>query len=176
VPGASTCAVTANVPSTLPATGGQFTFNVTTGSTCTWTAKSDALWADITPGSGQGSHALLLNLAQHTRTDDSRTMILTINTQAYRIVQAAATCSYTLSTFGVDVRNEGGRVSVRVSAGDGCAWTAGGSSNSWIGVATTSGTGTDYVYLDVAPNSGGGARQGFVTIAGQRVTVTQAAG
>jgi hypothetical protein len=63
---------------------------------------------------------------------------------------------------------------LRVNTTAGCAWSA-TTTDSWIALTPRSGTGSDYVYLDISPNPGD-ARQGTVTIAGQRVNVTQPRG
>jgi hypothetical protein len=161
------------LPSSVSAKGGAFPFSVTTGSACAWSTQSDVSWADVNPASGQGSATPSLRVAESTQFD-GRTLTMTINGQAFRITQQAVECSYALSDTNLDARNEGGRLSVRVASGAACRWSV-TTNASWITVRTPSGIGTDYVYFDVAPNSGG-ARQGVVTIAGQPVTVTQAAG
>ncbi len=85
------------------------------------------------------------------------------------------TCTYTLSSTSLSVAGTGGTASLSVTAGSGCAWTA--SSNAGF-VTITSGTsqsGNGTVNLTVSENSGD-ARSGTLTIAGQSVSVSQAAG
>jgi hypothetical protein len=163
-----------NVPSTVAARPAQYAFTITTSPGCPWTARTDATWGDVSPSSGDGSAAPRLVTAENTRNDDTRTLTLTVNNQTFRVLQEAARCTFTLDADTLDARNEGGRMSVRVSSASGCSWSV-TSSDSWITIRTPTGTGTDYAYFDVAPNSGD-TRQGTVTIAGQRVTVTQARG
>ena len=163
-----------NVPSTVAARPAQYAFTITTSPGCPWTARTDATWGDVSPSSGDGSGTPRLNAAENTRNDDTRTLTLTVNNETFRVLQEAARCTVTLDADVMNARNEGGRMQVRVSTAVGCSWSA-TSSDSWISVRTPTGTGTDYAYFDVAPNSGD-TRQGTVTIAGQRVTVTQARG
>src|SRR5688572_17106640 len=86
-PNHSTCTTAvSDLPPSVPARGGVFTFGVATGSTCTWTARSDVTWADVTPGSGTGNGRPLLQIGEHTRLD-TRTLTVTVNGQAHRITQ-----------------------------------------------------------------------------------------
>ncbi len=55
------------------------------------------------------------------------------------------------------------------------AWTA-GSNAGWLTVTPTSGTGSAPLTYSVSPNVGSAARTGTITVAGQPLTVTQAAG
>jgi hypothetical protein len=85
------------------------------------------------------------------------------------------TCTYNVSSTTVSVAGTGGTAFLTVTAGAGCAWTA--SSNAAFvtltSAASQSGNGT--VNLTIAENSGD-ARTGTLTVAGQTVTVSQAAG
>ena len=86
---------------------------------------------------------------------------------------ALAQCTYTLSKTSVSFAVSGGAFDVTVTAAAGCTWTS-VSQTSWIGVsagAAGNGNGTTTVFA--IPNSDTAARVGFVTIAGQRFTVTQ---
>jgi uncharacterized protein (TIGR03437 family) len=65
--------------------------------------------------------------------------------------------------------------SIQVNAGAGCAWTA-VSDNSWITITNgTPGSGSGVVTYQVSPNTATATRSGTVAIAGQTVTVNQAA-
>jgi all-beta uncharacterized protein len=87
----------------------------------------------------------------------------------------SATCSYTLSTTSASVSSAGGTTTVTVTASSTCAWTA-SSNASFISIASgSSGSGNGTVTFSTAPNTGPAARTGTLTIAGQTVTVTQAA-
>lgn len=83
-------------------------------------------------------------------------------------------CTYTLSTTSLNIAATGATATVGVTANSGCAWTA--TSNAAFVVvnsgSASSGTGT--VGLTIAENTGG-TRTGTIIVAGQTVTVTQAA-
>ena len=85
------------------------------------------------------------------------------------------TCTFTLSSTSLSLAGTGSTASIGVTAGSGCAWTA--SSNAGF-ITVTSGTsqsGNGTVNITVAENSGD-ARTATLTIAGQTVSVSQAAG
>jgi hypothetical protein len=171
-PAGCTLSVT-NLPGSLPAQGGSYDFTLSIGSGCAWTATTDVTWGTISPGSGIGSTSPTLRLDDHTRSD-GRTLTVTINTQSWTVIQEGIACVYTLSASAFDARNEGQALNLHVSTQAGCRWSA-TSANSWIAVQTQSGAGPDYVYFTVAPNTGD-ARQGSITVAGQRVIINQARG
>jgi hypothetical protein len=64
---------------------------------------------------------------------------------------------------------------ISVSTGSACAWTA-TSPQSWITVASGSHSGLGSVAYTVAANSTSSTRTGTISVAGQTVTITQAAG
>jgi hypothetical protein len=73
-----TCSITAtaNSPS-APASGGTGTIQVTTGSTCDWTASSNASWLTVTPTSGRGNGSVSWS-AQANTTTSSRSATVSI--------------------------------------------------------------------------------------------------
>jgi hypothetical protein len=161
------------VPSPLPWNGGRFQFTITIGSGCAWTARTDVTWADITPGSGNGTTTATLNVLQSAQSD-SRTLNLLVGNQSFRYVQSApVSCVTSLTPASVEVADQGEVVTIVVTAPDGCAWNA-TSSASWIRVATPSGTGSGSVSLEIAANSGN-ARQAFVSIGNQQASIAQRA-
>ena len=86
-----------------------------------------------------------------------------------------AQCVYSLSTTSVSVPSTVSTGSLSVTTGSACSWTA-VSNVSWVTItAGASGTGPGTVSYSVAANTGA-ARSGTLTIAGQTVTITQAAG
>lgn len=127
-------------------------------------------WADVAPGSGQGSATPVLNVGENTNFD-ARTITVTVNGQSFRVTQNAVSCSYTLNPTSLDESPDGGSASVSLTATAGCTWTA-TASEGWIRVLTPSGTGSGTINLDLAPNPSD-VRHAFLTIAGQRVNVTQ---
>jgi hypothetical protein len=84
-------------------------------------------------------------------------------------------CVYSLGTTTLNMAGVGGTATIGVTTNAGCAWTA-ASNGSFVSVtsaASSSGPGT--VSLAVAQNTGD-ARSATLTVAGQTVTVNQAAG
>ena len=86
-----------------------------------------------------------------------------------------AACTYsaspTLQSFG----SSGGSGSVAVTASSGCGWTA-VSNASWITITSgASGTGNGTVNYTVAPNTSTTPLSGSLTVAGQTITITEAA-
>ena len=101
-------------------------------------------------------------------------MTVTINGQTFPITQDPIGCVYTLSVASLDVADQGGRQDFRIHTPVGCGWAV-TSSDSWISVRTPNGTGEGAIILQIAPNTGD-LRQGFATISGLRVNITQRRG
>ena len=79
-------------------------------------------------------------------------------------------CTFSISPTEEGIGEKGGAISVAVSTGAGCAWTA-ASNESWIVItAGATGIGPGSVSFDVAK---GKKRTGTLTIAGQGFTVHQ---
>jgi len=84
-------------------------------------------------------------------------------------------CAYTVTPTNQGFNPSGGTGSVRVSSGSGCTWTATRTGN-WITIASgANGTGNGTVRYRVSSNRGSALRTGTLTVAGQPVTITQAA-
>jgi hypothetical protein len=154
----------------VSALSGRYTFTITIASGCAWTATTDVSWADVAPGSGQGNGTPMLNVNENPNRD-ARTVTVSVNSQSFRVTQNAVGCGYALNPSSIDAGAEGGGASVVLTATAGCLWTA-VASESWIRVLTPNGTGSGTVNLDIASNSSD-VRHAFVTIAGQRVNITQ---
>ena len=84
------------------------------------------------------------------------------------------TCTFTLSTNTLTIAATGATASVGVTANSGCSWTATSNASFVVITSGSSGNGTGTVGLTIAENTGD-ARTATVTIAGQSVTVSQAA-
>ena len=84
-------------------------------------------------------------------------------------------CSYALSSTGASIAAAGASVSVNVTAGSTCAWTA-TTAASWVTINTgAAGTGSGAVSYTVAPNAATSSRSATMSIAGQTYTINQAA-
>jgi len=146
---------------------------VSTGAGCTWTATSNASWLTITSGaSGTGPGTVAYTVAANT-TPTSRTAVITVGGKTLVVSQAAAACTYTLSSNALVIPRTGGTASVVVTASSLlCSWTI-VKTGSWITLSgSTSRVGSATVTVS-APAYSGTPRTGSLTIAGQVVTVTQ---
>ena len=148
--------------------------SVSAPSRCEWFATSNSSWISVTgrtSGSGDGTVTFSIS----SNTGATRTGTLTIGGQTVTVTQASASCSYSVSPSTVSVPSTGSAgTSESVTASTGCPWTA-VSTVAWISIASgSSGTANSTVSFTVAANAGA-ARTGTVTIAGQTVTVNQAA-
>lgn len=87
---------------------------------------------------------------------------------------AAGSCPYTLNTSSISIGAGGGNASANLSTVGECAWSV--SATSWITLTSpASGKGNTTISFLVAANLASTPRNGQITIAGQTVTVTQAA-
>src|SRR5262249_59719114 len=94
--------------------------------------------------------------------------------QTVTFSQAADSCVYTVTPTSVTVPSTGSTSALSVSSGTSCTWTATSAVN-WITVTSATGSGIGQVNYTVAANTTGGARTGTLQVAGQTVTVSQAA-
>jgi hypothetical protein len=161
--------------------GGTGTIAVTTTSGCAWKAASSVPWVTLTggdTGSGPGTlgYAVAVNPLLAARGG-----ALTINALSVAINQAAtpndASCQFALSTPARSVAADGASFVVAVTTQANCRWDA-ASSVPWLEVAADdlaqmprSGSGS--ITMRATGNAAADPRVGDVTIAGQRLTVTQ---
>jgi len=159
----------------VPASGGAGPhIAIDTQTDCAWTAASNATWLSVTSAaSGSGDASVAFSAS--TNTGAARNGTLTIAGQTVTVSQSSTSCSYSLNPSTVPIPaagSTGTAVSVMTSAS--CAWSA-SSGAAWISITSgSSGSGNGTVTIVVAANTGA-ARSGAVTIAGQTLTVNQAA-
>ncbi len=173
-PSSSRCSVSlANSVETSPAAGGSGTLSIDLTRDCAWTASSGAGWVVITSASsGQGSASMTYRVAANTETAPRRTTIDVNNVQA--TINQEAACRYRVAPLDAAVDAAGGTVTVHVETGGACDWTA-ATDVGWIRLnAGATGKGNGAVTLAVDAHSGA-PRSGTIRVAGQTVTVTQAA-
>ncbi len=150
-----------------------FTVAVRSQEGCAWTAVSQAVWITVTEGqtgSGNGT----VRLATATNTGGPRSGTVRIAGETFTVQQeGAAACSYSLRPNSYNAGRNPEDLSVSVTAGNGCAWTA-TSHTSWMTVIegqTGSGNGT--VRLRIEGNSSTTQRTATATIAGETFTLRQ---
>jgi hypothetical protein len=162
---------------TVSAAGGSLTVGVSGAADCPRTASSQMAWITIVAGAtGAGSGAVTFTVAPNSGA--ARTGTVTIAGQQFTVEQAAAAaapggCTYAINPTEQAISEQGGSITVAVSAGAGCAWGA-SSNDSWIVIrAGASGSGNGTVRFDVAAQAQGSRRKGTLTIAGLTFTVDQ---
>jgi hypothetical protein len=163
------------VSKSIGKSGGPSTVSVTTTTGCAWTATSNASWLTVTSSaSGSGSATVTYTAAANTLTP-SRSDTLTVAGQTVTVTQDGAVCSFTVSPASASIGKSGGPSTVTVTTTTGCAWTA-TSNASWLTVTSAAnGSGSATVTYTAAANTGTPSRAGTLTVAGQTVTVTEAA-
>jgi hypothetical protein len=93
--------------------------------------------------------------------------------QSYTVNQPSG-CSFVVAPTTIPVGAGGGNSNVTVAAAPGCTWTASSDVN-WITIQVgATGNGNGIVTLAIS-NNPGASRSGTVTVAGQTVTINQAA-
>jgi hypothetical protein len=161
------------VPVGSTATTGQ-SLSVTTTTGCTWTAASNAPWITVTTGaSGNGTGTVRFDVGANTGAPRNGT--LTVAGQTVTVSQASG-CSYTVNPTTASIGANGGSgPHIQVSTASGCAWTA-TTGTTWLTITSgSSGSGNGTADFTATANNGP-ARSGSLSVAGQTVTVTQAAG
>jgi Putative binding domain, N-terminal/Viral BACON domain len=160
----------------VSASGGASSINIATTSDCSWSAVAEASWIALSSSpSGSGNGTVSFTVAPNP--GEARSSAIAIANQRANITQAGAsapTCSANISPTSQNVPAGGGSgISVTVTAGSTCQWSA-TSGATWITInAGATGTGNGTVVFSVAPNTGA-QRTGTLSISGRALTVTQA--
>jgi hypothetical protein len=157
----------------MAASAGSTTVAVTAPSGCSWTVASQAAWITVSSGaSGAGSAGVTFSIAANPGA--ARSGIVSIAGGTFTVNQNA-NCSYSINPATAAIGAGGGAgPAIAVTATAGCTWTS-TSNAAWISVTSGSaGAGNGSVTFTAAANAGA-SRAGTVTIAGQTLTVNQAA-
>ncbi|HYM25880.1 MAG TPA: phospholipase D-like domain-containing protein [Vicinamibacterales bacterium] len=152
--------------------GGSSAVSLTTGPNCTWTAATgDTSWLTVDTATGAGSATV--NLTAASNAGAARSTTYTLGGQTWPASQSGASCGLTLTPSSQNVPNSGGTLTIDVTAGSWCSWTAASSDSSWLSVTGgASGTGNGTVTVNAAANAAGG-RTAFVTIGDKTFTAAQ---
>jgi hypothetical protein len=166
------CAISLTGPASLPDSGGTFQVQVQAG--CAWQAVGGPDWLRVGTASGNGNGSISFT-ATANQSIITRIGFVEVGGQTYTVTQrpfgAPAGCA-SVSPNQVNLPRSGGQVSVVVTAGATCLWTA-ASDDAWIGViATGPQAGSATVPIQAAMNSSG-QRSGSVQAGGQTVSVVQ---
>jgi len=156
------------------------------GASCSWTVVNTLSWITITSATSfTGNGTVTYSVAANTGA--ARSGAFTIAGQTYTVNQAAgsggppAGCNYSISPTSNNMAAQGGSssISIVVTAGTSCSWTASVSSSasSWLHLGSvTSGTGNGSVSYTADANTSTVSRTGTIAIAGLTFTLTQAGG
>jgi hypothetical protein len=157
----------------MPAEGGAGTVTMTGTVDCNWTAASSAPWLTIAGGaSGSGGGTISYSVAPNGGGD--RTGTITAGGQTFTVSQAGLPCTYTLAPTSQILTATAAAATVNVNAGTDCAWAA-VSSHEWLTIDDgASGSGSGTISYSVSENTASVWRTGSITVAGQRLTVSQA--
>ncbi len=148
------------------------TIMVATAPACPWTALSNVSWLSFTQGIGNGPGPL--GFSVQPTSGPARTGTAVVAGKVFTVTQSAG-CTYQVQPQNHSVAAGGGTANISVTTAVGCTWNA-SSDASWITVqAGASGNGSGGVVIAVAATTGP-ARTGALTVAGQRVTVSQGQG
>ena len=168
-----------SVYNSVPASGGSDGLSLAASAAdCVWTSSSSVTWLSLTPPNGTGSMSVTINVQANT--GSQRTGVITVGNGTLTVTQAAGgpeppppTCTFTVAPTSASITVEGGNGTVTVTASDAsCTWTA-QSNAAWV-TAGGGTTGSGVLSYSVAANTGA-QRIGTLTVAGQTVTLTQAA-
>ena len=165
--------------------GGPASVQVTTGSVCTWSAKSTVPWLTITAGeSGRGSGTVTYKADPNNAADRRSgsltvaTRILTVNQDGEDTTQPA-NCQYSVTPVQFTPCMPAIRLAVSVATQPRCQWTA-MASVPWLTLQTGSaGAGPGTIAINV-PDNYDAPRDGVVMVrwptptAGQNIRVEQA--
>jgi hypothetical protein len=171
-PSSARCAVALTGGSSIAASGGNGTINVSAARECPWTASSDASWLTITSTpSGQGDGVVQYSAGSNPAPAVRRGAIAVAESRT-ELTQAAAPCQFAVTPSSFTFDAAGGDNSVTVATLDGCRWTA-ASGVPWISITGTqnpSGPGSLTFHVDA--NAGDPRTSDFVA-AGQSIQVSQ---
>jgi hypothetical protein len=143
--------------------------DVMTDNGCAWTAASPVSWATIEEGrtgTGNGTVRILVE----ANNGPARNATLTIAGESFALAQNG--CAASIKPASYNAGKGADDIKIRVSADDGCSWTA-SSPVSWAQVVEgQSGSGDGEVRVHIEPNNGP-ARSATLTIAGQAFALHQ---
>jgi hypothetical protein len=152
-------------------TGGTGRIIVTSQSSCTWTARSNVSWINITSGnSGSGNGTMYYSVIANA-TAISRTGTISVAGKSFTVEQEG--CSISIDPTNQSFAAAGGTGYITVTSGSGCSWTA-TTNDHWITITSgKNGTGVGTVNYAVSVNSSSCPRTGTITIADQVFAITQ---
>jgi Putative binding domain, N-terminal/Viral BACON domain len=174
----ASCTFSVSTPTTsFGASGGTGSAAVTTASTCTWTASSQADWVKIASDSHTGNGSVSFTVAP---TDQAapRTASLTVAMQAVSISQAGGvdpppSCDYALTAEPDDFDRDGGTGVLKINTAASCKWSV-KSDAGWATIeGATEGQGPATLKVFVQPNEDELDRRMTFSAGNRSVSLTQ---
>jgi hypothetical protein len=145
--------------------GGSSDMSIEASDGCQWLVENAPSWATFDPASGAGSATVRIRAARNTSTSAPRDASVQIGAQALALHQSEFSeppsgpaplpqpaCSFSVSPVEAYVPSAGGRGSVSVATGVGCAWTANSSVPHMRITRGANGTGPGTIDYEVDPN------------------------
>ncbi len=170
-PAARCQATLAPAPSSFGPSGGSGSVAINVARECSWSAAATATWIVLTSArEGQGEGTLAYRVAENGD-PVARRGAITIAEQSVEVSQEPAPCRFTVTAGDTTTAASGGELGVDVRTHSACRWTA-ASSADWATPTPASGSGDAGIRVLVSVNTGS-RRSADLTVAGQRVTVTQ---
>jgi hypothetical protein len=168
------CSYSLSVSSvSMPASGGNVSFNVLAGGGCAWAASTTSGWITIAGSGGSGDGTVSLSVGANTSTVP-RTGTVTVQGQTFTVSQAGAvsTCSYGVTPPSASFTAAGGTGSITVTTGGGCQWAV-ASTQSWLVPSVTGGTSAGTFTFTVKVNNGTTGRYAKLNVGPWAVSVSQ---
>jgi hypothetical protein len=151
--------------------GGTGTLAIVVARECSWRAATTAPWITFTSAvDGQGDGSVSYRVAENGE-PVARQASLSVADRQVPVAQQAAACRYILNGIPAAIAEQGGTAQIELVTHAACPWTA-ASQTSWATITPQAGSGSAQVRVTVVANSGA-ERPVTVTIAGERVTMTQ---
>jgi hypothetical protein len=158
----------------LPPEGGTLTLTITTAASCGWTVRPGHDWITVASNAtGTGSGTSVLSVAANGATA-LREGTVTVETQTLRLTQRGriAACTYAVSSEGDRFGPDGGSRRFTVTTAPECGWSA-VSTESWVTLDRTSGTGTAEITYTVAPFTGDNERAASIRVNDRTLSIRQ---
>ena len=160
------CTLSFNPPgATVPAAGGQGSFDLTTQPTCPWSADGTGDVSTNSSGVGPGT----VNYTVAANTGAARTVAVRVTVQTnstnFLIDQAGLNCTYAVSDRDIYVNATATSGVLRVDTQPGCDWFA-TSNQAWLNLGSGQGVGTTDIVYSIDANSSGSERSAAISVTG----------
>ncbi len=167
------CQATLGVATTnFGVSGGTGSVAVSVARECSWSARSAVPWISVTGGQeGQGEGTVTFRIGENVD-PSTRRGSLSVAEQSVQLAQEAAPCRYSIESPESSAPAAGGELSIDIHTHALCNWTLTAAVD-WVSMSPTSGKGDGVIHVAVSPNTATVPRSADVTIAGQRVTLSQ---